>query len=503
MKQKIIFFILAVILLACGNRDEIVETEENTIVTTGESTNEVTAANATECVFIPYPDLGSNGDTRFSEFWGTAYDANSILMGYALKKNEKVIDMEKLYDNKNFSFAIIQILSSGARTRVYSNSSDYLSQTSFSKEAIEKMLPPGKLSQPNRLFAEIIIDLKKNAYNWLVSSHTNNIIAESYLHPKFREMLYNSTMENLLNTYGQYVLTEYFTGWKMVLFYTALHNGNKSVEEKESDFFSFVNSTFNNETAKNKEGKTYNKQTIAYNNKYAGQISDVEISVRNIGGGGSFSDATGLKNLKNVVFSLNQWYNTLNDDNYKITEAREKGLKPISDFFLEENFKERAKKFVSGRASTKTLQSPSIHIINHKDNEGKNILSTYLLTRFGDYILLDTQKPASDEDNLNKMEILKERKKEFYGVEIINTTNTPVAESTFSLNGLDESKMKKYINQHNKITYLLYSDTGKKYAFSVYNDSIKDIYGIKKWIDKLPEINIRSYELYKYKIIAL
>lgn len=65
MKQKIIFFILAVILLACGNRDEIVETEENTIVTTGESTNEVTAANATECVFIPYPDLGSNGDTRF------------------------------------------------------------------------------------------------------------------------------------------------------------------------------------------------------------------------------------------------------------------------------------------------------------------------------------------------------------------------------------------------------------------------------------------------------
>ena len=69
--------------------------------------------------------------------------------------------------------------------------------------------------------------------------------------------------------------------------------------------------------------------------------------------------------------------------------------------------------------------------------------------------------------------------------------------------GLDETKMVKYIDSINNTIYLLCSEGKNKYGYSIHADKLLDDYAIRDFVNRLSPTNIDPLDLFNYTIIAL
>ena len=439
----------------------------------------------TDILFTPYTHSGSK-DGDYSQYWGTGQKEGTRLRGDSLSADRPVIDIERVFTEESDFFEARKLLTSEYKSFVVADPKQYVQVTSFSDKGLDELLPSGKLNQPGRLFAEVVNERIEILYRSMASTYIKRIIAEKYLLPEFLDKLYNNSIDKVIDDYGPYLLMDFVTGYKTVAFYTGLYRGEASESDKRVAFSSYISAINHTEETVDKEGNRICNEYIYTDQKSKDpNITDVEISIQNIGGGGEFRELSHLAKVDKIKVHLTPWAKTFNNDNRALIADEDQGLQPLYDFLLEENFKERAKEYIDENKTPPAMQEPRIEIVNQSDN-GKSYLHVYLVTRFGDNVLIDSRQLSPDEDATQLAAEIKEEKQKIYRLNILYREAKPSETiKAFSFKGMDETKMKKIIR--NGMTYLQYSKGTDRYAFSVYNEQIMEAYGVKEWVDGMEE----------------
>lgn len=394
------------------------------------------------------------------------------------------------------------------------------------KHKYENVFSSNKVNETNRVFGELNAYIRDASYKILTTDNVKSKITEDYLRPDFLDELYNNPMGKLIENFGSYVITNFNSGGRATALFTGISTSNddsatktRSMDNSISASYGFKKADSSHAGSLNFGIGNVNGSTIASANK----ISDFVASVKTYGGEFGFGTFTIPKKIDDININLNSWASSLNDRSKSVlVEFNQGGLVPLSDFLLEENFKQSFRVHILGAINRQSFIEPKIEIAS----EAGGFMSVYLVTRFGDYIPIDNDEidadvPADDHDEfIRRANIYKERKKNFYKINIIASDRffeTPLG-GGISLRGITESQMKKYKNPKNNITYLLfngdvsytdYKDGNKiktykrKLAYAIHDDFILDTYGIRDWVNGMPTTDINFDELKTYLIVGL
>lgn len=94
------------------------------------------------------------------------------------------------------------------------------------------------------------------------------------------------------------------------------------------------------------------------------KFSTLSYSIKTLGGAYGYSVATPPYDVTNYSIDLTSWLQSLNDPKtHTMIDLQEGGLYPISDFILEENFKQRYNDTHMDFQHQETLEEPYIEII--------------------------------------------------------------------------------------------------------------------------------------------
>ncbi|WP_225652078.1 MULTISPECIES: hypothetical protein [Bacteroides] len=255
------------------------------------------------------------------------------------------------------------------------------------------------------------------------------------------------------------------------------------------------------------------------------KFSTLSYSIKTLGGAYGYSVATPPYDVTNYSIDLTSWLQSLNDPKtHTMIDLQEGGLYPISDFILEENFKQRYNDTHMDFQHQETLEEPYIEIIKmyvRKSSSGEKLydIVPVLNTRQGDKLIFANPDAASQSDAelrannitatfLTKSNAIKDEKSKYYQLKIKadpNKTINPIIQTTlsFQINNVDEKSMYKFKNTNTNIWYI-YNPTSM-YCFAYYDDDyIPDTYGILDWINSIPIKAVSMTTIYqRYRIFGL
>ena len=385
-------------------------------------------------------------------------------------------------------------------------------------------------SSRNYVFGELNLDIRNSSFSLQTAEGTRRFYARECLSNSFMKNLYASTIGDILNTYGDFVLAGYITGGKAFGFYTGEAADNSSMEKKEKDMDKDINASFswkkNSASGELKFGKgNSNSTSTGYSTKSS------QIQVRTYGGKLEGHAVVGAVLLENMQLDLSSWLNSLGNVNtHTIIDVEDKGLYPLSAFVLEENFKKRFDDSFNDVLEKRTvLITPFIEIVKvyvRTSTSGEPLYDVMpiLNTRQGDKIILADGKSMTKSDaelraNNNNTtysqrmnEIYQDKSNYFVGLNFRGNAGTKINPSMrnplcITLDGFNETRMYRYKNPKTGIEYIY--DTSKRIAFSHLTDKIDedwilDDYGIRDWIESLPVRSISMATLANsYRIIGL
>lgn len=394
------------------------------------------------------------------------------------------------------------------------------------------------MEDKKRIFGELNVNIIAGSYELKHDADDKKEIGEKFLDPVFLKKLYNNRYDNLIDFYGPYIITSFYSGGRATALYTGINNKEASSESKEKDMNTSINASYGFKMGNNKDGNISAEFGLGKgegnSSAMSKEITNLELSVKTLGGGGDFGVFSMPKKIEDVNINLSAWASSLNDPNtHVMMDIADDGLSSFSDYLLEENFKKQDAVNDEYNLPRNQLKEPQIVVrpqaFFYKNDNGLKQLTgleiqVILITRFGDKIFLDAKDilakenfdatPFTDPETLSMAdkvriikaaEAVKNRLGNIYKIKIaVNIKPLAPRSSNSMMNiSIDESKMKKYKNPNNNITYLLYSDGAKKFAYAVYDDFILGTYGIKEWVDNMATTQISSKELYEYKIIGL
>ncbi len=245
------------------------------------------------------------------------------------------------------------------------------------------------------------------------------------------------------------------------------------------------------------------------------------MTLKTIGGKPSFVVSLSAQNIRDVGLDLSVWLESLADTNYQtLIGMQDGGLQPLSDFILEENFRQRIQKTHLGTVKTDQLQIPSIQVVQAKENVALGAMQaaySVLNTRHHDRILLngnnqrrvsdtssnppfvfdpDKHRPGFQLASLTSIET--SRRSDYFSLEItvnsevklvgrLNLVRPSLFDCDFVIYNWDESKMVKFVNSKTHMVYLL--NQTEKYALAFPDDGyIVDVYGIRTWVENMPSV---------------
>lgn len=481
MKRIIFFTLFLSIFLTCSKGDPIQNIEDPEEIE--DNTEDNDSDEKTDIFFTHYTDSG-NKDTDYSSYWGTAQKTGAKLMDLPLSADRPVIDIERVFAEEPDFFTKRKIFSSESYSFFAADPAQFVQITSLGEKGINELLPADKLYQPGRVFAEVVNERVEAAYRSMSFSTSREIIAEKYLLPEFLDKLYHNSIDKVIDDYGPYLLMNFATGFKIVTFYTGLYHGEASDSEKRKAFSDYITDINHKEETVDKDGTTVSQEYIYTDkkNKHP-NITEVELSIQNIGGSGEFSELKHLKKVEGIKVHLTPWAQTFNEDNQAVIVTGEQGLLPLYDFLLEENFKQTAQAYIDEGKTPPVMQEPRVEIVKQNDG-GNDYLHVYLVTRFGDNVLIDSRLLSPEENVDQLVEAIQEEKQKIFRLSFVYKEAKPSETiNAFSFSGIDEKKMNKFVR--NGITYLYYREGTKRYAFSVYDEQIMDAYGIREWVNNM------------------
>lgn len=383
----------------------------------------------------------------------------------------------------------------------------------------------------NATYGELNINFTNSQFTLQNSVATRKLFARQFLTKSFIRSLYNSPIASTLNNYGDFVLTGYLTGGKAYASYagTATENLTTTVKEKGMDKSINASLTYKGSSASGNLGFTGANQD-SVGTKFSS--ANTFIYIKTFGGIRDGSEAeVNARAIKDLNIDLTSWMRSLNDvSNHTMIDIVDNSLYPLSDFVLEKNFKQRLDDTFNEVLPTYiNLVYPYIEIVrvmvrSTPSYEALYDVAAVLVTRQGDRIILSDglATAATDaelrqnEDNAIFMQkvgkIAAEKSKLFSSdIEISYNKKTrlsPVLRSPLciDLTGFNEKNFYRFYYEKTGIEYIY--DPSTRLCFSYFidegDDEVLDIYGIRNWVESLPEKNISIASLANsYKIIGL
>lgn len=484
---------------------------------------------------------------------GYSYKVGNSILGDYENVGDQIIDVDlvKSLPSKGY------ISSKGIQLYVpenhsYSNMESYesfLSQTKKIKSGFSINLGLFKLGRKKKVtetfrsfefstgkevYGEVSLLYKNSSFNLQTSEGALKLYSRECLSPAFIKNLYSSTTSNILDTYGDYVLTGYITGGKAFALYKGESKDTIESSQKEVNMDKSISATFSwkkNPTDTISGSFKFGKGNFSRDSTSFG-MQELYTRLWLFGGKPDGISMNNADKIETIAFNLEPWVATLSDSKtHTIIDLTENGLLPMSNIVLEENYKKRMD-YTSAQLLSKRphLTMPKIEItrvLDHYSSTGEALydIVPILITRQGDRIILrEEQASLVSEEELRKNEYsevftkkalaIKEQKSHFYELEItanpvtrLNTAATSNKYICIDLRNMDEQNMAVFTNNRTGMQYIY--DRKNHIAFAHYideldSDWILDEYGIRTWVESLPIKSISMASLANsYHIIGL
>lgn len=476
---------------------------------------------------------------------GYSYFAGNTILGDYNNVGRKIIDLDKVKYYSTDYITPKELKQFSSERFSYSNYNTYESKltqtkkvtTGFSinlgifkigrKKTTESTFKSEITTSNRAVYGELSMVYNHSSFNLDIAEGSRKLYARECLSPSFRKNLYSSTIGNIINSYGEFVLTGYITGGKAFALFAGLGATGSSAESRENGLNKDIDASFTwkdkSASGESKFGKgNSSSSSSSYN------TSSLHTKLWMLGGQPIGLSMNSANELTNISFNLEPWVQSLsNQNNHTIVDLTENGAFPLSAFVLEENFKRRFDDTTLGiLPSYPTFVTPFIEITRVFERYGSNGEALYdiaavLNTRQGDQIVLRKSSTAPTDSELRsnesstvfaqKANAIKQEKQVFFDLEIgansVKRLNPQMGNPLcIDLRQVDESSMAVYTNPRTGVQYIY--DKAKRIAFShiiddIDEDWILDEYGIRDWVESLPKKSISMATLASYTIIGL
>lgn len=349
-------------------------------------------------------------------------------------------------------------------------------------------------------------------------------ISADYLDELFVDALYNSSMVELMQSYGEFVLTCYYTGGRASALYYGLDKKSTDFQSKERDMDTSINASYSWD--KNSVSGDFTIGTKDGNSSTANEaFSELRVSIKTLGGAYGYNVATPPYDVKAASINLTSWLQSLNDSRtHTMIDIQDGGLYPISDFILEENFKQRYNDTHMEFQYQEVLEEPYIEIMKvyvRRSSSGEKLydIVPVLSTRQGDKLIFSNPNATNQSDAelkansiittfTEKSNAIKDEKSKYYKLAIKANPNkviNPIIQTTlsFPIDNVNETEMYKFKKPNTNIWYIY--NPKSLYCFAYYDDDyILDAYGIYEWVNNIPVKSVSMTTLYqRYRIFGL
>ncbi|MGY5254937.1 hypothetical protein [Sphingobacterium spiritivorum] len=484
-------------------------------------------------------------------YLGYTYKFGNYIVGHSDNIGRQIIDVQSLYLDpvmKGYS-DVIPILTTDAKTSTYASYDRFEKNTEMTKKVESGfsinlgLFSLGRKKTVNELFKTNTVNLSQELTGevdlmythsrvWLDNvSGAQKRIAANYMNPSFISELYNTPIANIMENWGPYIVSHYYTGGRANALYAATYDSNASSEQREKDMNSVLNASYTwkpgsiiNDTVKASLnfGYSYKKGngTSTLTN-----ITDVVNRIKLSGGEPQFQLTSPSAKVEENKIDLTGWLSSLKDvKTHVVVNLADGGLVGMDKFVLEENFKRRIRDTHMGNLSEKEYQIPYIEIVKVfvRNSAAGGVLSdiaAVLTTRNGDKIVLSDGNAATATDAqlmmnndptyfMTRATAIAADKAQYYQCEIrTNTTRVyrpyirvPLV---LELKKFNEASVFKYKNPKTNIWYIY--NTQSRTALSFLDEEyIPWTYGIGDWVENVPVKNISMSTLYQlFTIVGL
>ncbi|AKH95173.1 hypothetical protein [Elizabethkingia anophelis] len=484
-------------------------------------------------------------------YLGYTYKFGNYIVGHSDNIGRQIIDVQALYLDpvmKGYS-DVIPILTTDAKTSTYASYDRFEKNTEMTKKVESGfsinlgLFSLGRKKTVNELFKTNTVNLSQELTGevdlmythsrvWLDNvSGAQKRIAANYMNPSFITELYNTPIANIMENWGPYIVSHYYTGGRANALYAATYNNNTSFEQREKDMDLALKASYVWKPGSVIKDTVKASLNFGYNYKagnsllLASKISDVSNRIRISGGDPQFQLTTPSAEVENNKIDLTGWLSSLKDvKTHVVVNLADGGLVGMDKFVLEENFKRRIRDTHMGNLSEKEYQIPYIEIVKVfvRNSPSGGVLSdiaAVLTTRNGDKIVLSDGNAATATDVqlmmnndptyfMTRATAIAADKAQYYQCEI-RTNSTRVYRPyirvplVLELKKFNEASVFKYKNPKTNIWYIY--NTQSRTALSFLDEEyIPWTYGIGDWVENVPVKNISMSTLYQlFTIVGL
>ncbi len=498
--------------------------------------------------------IGPNGEQIVNSraYLGYSYAVGNSIMGDPENIRFQVVDIEKVNQLTPSSISAVRIGKADDTRFTYDDMESYGSVVTHT-EKIEKGLSIhiGKFklgrkktvttffkdsltSTDHAIMGELNIILYNNSFRLSTGDNEIGTYSSECLARPFLGNLYSTTINNIINNYGEFLLTGYMTGGKVMALYAGLHKNETSLELKTRDMTTDINASFawtnksGNDTV---AGSLVFGKTNGSKKEFSGELTQTQVRLNTYGGNLHNQILASTVMLDDLSIDLTSWWQSLTDhDTHTMVDVTTPGLLPLYNILLESNFKQRMRDTEEGFLyGYNSLVTPYVEIVRvvarYSSGQPLYEVAAVLNTRNGDKIVLsdgdyiyasDTELSMNLDDSVydtKVQELLLKYRSYFPDLRFVKNYSTKYDPDVrnplcIRVNRFDGDKLTRHI-EDNGMVYL-YNRTGK-FALSYYSgngleDKTMDDYGMWDWYDAIPDETSRKITmatLQGYTIIGL
>lgn len=474
-----------------------------------------------------------NQYTPMTNFLGISYNLETIPYYNNNNFKAQIIDINKLIANETNISSIIRhtpIRKINSQYFSYSSHTNYIEKSTVSKKVnkgfelgvkvfgiglkfgskktIEDIFKSHYSEDNKTTYGELNVNVVDGSYELIYTNSIRDKISDNYLTQYFIDDLYNYPLEDLLTThYGPFVLSGFYHGGNATAHFIGKSSNVESITETQRKMDKNINASIsysykedNSVEGKLDFGKNSDNYKLLQNTD---KFQSLYTSISTSGGGYGFDAFTNPQQLDNVSINLSNWVSSFSDlNNHVISDIKDGGLIPVSEFIKEINFKNRIQNFYTNPSLVNYLVEPSLEVIVYNTTSQQKSISIYMNTRHKDKIHIKSFIKDFSGIPLQKglLDIANEITQTYdmkCNYRIINSKNF----NDYNYGNLNINNSTKYYDSNNNILYLLFKDN--KIALSIYDNFILETYGIKHVVDNLPNSDVTEREFRTYTRLGL
>ena len=478
------------------------------------------------------------------EYIGRSYDVGNTILGDPDNVRLPVLDYEKIKSRVISDFAGTTEIASYAYAdydryeenvletkKVSSGFSLNLLIFKFGRQKeTTETFKSQTIDENRQVFGEVGIEVRDKAYQISTTSATLKNLAANALSEDFKFDLYFAPMVEVLDNYGPFVITGYYSGGRATAMYYGYTEDSTTSENREKDMLKNIDASFAWGSQKKDSLKSVGLDFGFGTDNGSGEtlttsLVESYMQVKTQGGDKNLQCNTQADEIKNMSIDMSAWLNSLNDEStHTLIGIRDGGLTGLNSFMLEENLNRRMQDTHLGHLNVDAFLEPYIEIGRvyvRATSSGEKLykIAPILNTRQGDKIVLNSDgdvqltdeelRKNSDNDYfMTQSQAIAAEKGQYYKCAITANPNLRVmpllrVPLCIELDEIDENRMCKFFNEENNMWYI-YDPVGLT-AYSFYlDDFVLDMYGMREWVESLPTKSISMVNLYmRYTIIGL